>query len=155
MVFLNTVVHVHGARLMPEQAGGIQNLPRVVCGGSTSHPHELSSVLPQFQAHTRQQQQAQHRGGFQNAWVSPLSDMTQHSSSGSQNIPPALHIGCWGLGRERVLVEGWGAEKSICGCACTGCERQETHLDSTHTSNQPSGLSSPANHGITLVGKAF
>lgn len=58
----------------------------------------LSSVLPQFQADTGQQQQAQHRGGFQNAWVPPLSDMTQHSSAGSQSIPQpsTLAAGAWG-----------------------------------------------------------
>lgn len=57
-----------------------------------------SSVLPQVQADTGQQQQAQHRRGFQNAWVAPLSDMTQLSSDGSQSIPKpfTLAAGAWG-----------------------------------------------------------
>lgn len=116
----------------------------------------LSSVLPQFQADTGQQQQAQHRGGFQNAWVPPLSDMTQHSSAGSQSIPQPSTLAAGargGKGFWQRVGEQRGA--SVVGCACTGCGRQETHLDSTHTSNQPSGLSSPANHGIILVGKAL
>lgn len=58
----------------------------------------LSLVLPQVQADIRQQQQAQHRRGFQNAWVPSLSDMTQHSSADSQSIPKpfTLAAGAWG-----------------------------------------------------------